>query len=249
MLRRILGMLYVPPAAVLTLASAAFVTLLIGPWVVLPRGRRERYAIHGARVFAWLCRRPILWLREEVVGAEHVRRPGDGGPGQLVICNHRSWLDPALVIFHTWSQGISKAEVKYVPFFGLNGYLSGGIFFDRADPVARARVPEEAVTLLKAGANVHLYPEGTRSRDGKLREKVHLKLLAVAWEHGIDVLPACVWGTEGAVPVRGLAAYPGARVGIEIGAPLRREDFPDGASYAAASWEAVRAIAVRRGVA
>jgi 1-acyl-sn-glycerol-3-phosphate acyltransferase len=227
---------------------AALVSIPILPFVVLPRGRRERYAIHGARLFGWLSLRLTMFARDRALGVEHLPRRADGR-GYLVVCNHRSWLDPALLLLHARAQGIAKKELVWVPFFGPNGYVSGGIFFDRKDPRDRARVVPEAVKLLRGGGNIQLFPEGTRTRDGHLREKVHLRLLVSAWEHGIDVVPAACWGTERAAPATSIGALPGQEMGIEFAPPLDRAAFSDGQAFAEATWAEVRRLAERHGVA
>lgn len=226
-----------------TLAYAVFVSFPILPFVVIPRGRRERYSIWGARLFAWLTLHTVLFVRKEITGAEHV--PMDRGC--LIVANHRSWTDVALLILHTASQGISKKEVAYIPFFGPNGWVSGAIFFDRKRPDARAAVIRESITMMKSGARLHLFPEGTRTRDGKIKEKVHLRLIEAAWDAGIDVVPACVWGTERVLPAGSFRAIPMQRCGVEIQASLRREDFPSGEAFAKATWERVAAMARAHG--
>jgi 1-acyl-sn-glycerol-3-phosphate acyltransferase len=110
-------------------------------------------------------------------------------------------------------------------------------------------VVHDALELLRAGANLHVFPEGTRTRDGRLREKVHLRLVQEAWAHGIDVVPACVWGTERAVPASGFYVAPLRAVGLELAAPLVRTDFQDAESYALATWEQVRRMAREHGIA
>lgn len=227
----------------LTIGYAMFVSIPIVPFAVIPRGRRERYSIHGARLFAWLNLHPLLFIRKTIVGEEHI--PKDRGC--LVVSNHRSWTDVPLLMLHTWSQGISKKEVAYVPFFGLNGYLTGAIFFDRRKQNARAAVVREAIDMMGKGAKLHLFPEGTRTRDGRLKEKVHLRLVEEAWRAGIDVVPVCVYGTEKVLPVGGFRAHPFQECGLEIQAPLRREDFQSGEAFAKATWERVAAMARAHG--
>lgn len=222
---------------------AAFVTILIVPTVIIPRGRRERYAIWGARVFAWLCIHVTCFAKVTVVGRENLPVKS----GYLVVCNHRSWVDVGLIILHTVSQGISKKEIAYIPFFGLNGYLSGVIFFDRANKMQRGRVVEDALFLLRAGANLHVFPEGTRTRDGKLREKASLRLVQVCGEHGIPVVPACVWGTEGAVPASGYSLTFGQEMGLELAQPLDPAHYVSADAFAEATWARVREMAVARG--
>lgn len=221
----------------------ALVTPLIVPFVVIPRGRRERYAIWGARVFGWLCTYVTCMGRTTVIGLENLPKKR----GYLVISNHRSWEDVGLLIYYTASQGISKKEVAYIPFFGFTGWVSGVIFFDRSKKDSRQRVVTEAVSMMKQGANLHVFPEGTRTRTGLLADKVYLRLVQACWEAGIDVVPAAVWNTEKAVRAEGAHALPFQRFGLQISPPLDRAAFPDADAYALATWGRVIAMARAHG--
>lgn len=241
--RRVFGFLYALIGLCTTIAYGFCASFLILPWALLPRGRRERYAIQGARWFAWMALRPLLFARVGTVGLELLPRR----PGYLVVANHRSWVDVALLILHTSSQGIAKREVSYIPFFGPAGHVSGAIFFDRRRKDERARVVDEALRLLRGGANLHVFPEGTRTRTGRLEAKVHLRLVQACFEAGIDVVPACVWGTERSIPAEGIFVWPFQRVGLEVEAPLERRQFADAGAYAEACWARVVAMARRHG--
>ena len=243
-MQRLAGALYATLGLVLVLLGAAAVSLYLTPWIVVPRGRRERWTIHGARMFAWFCLHPVLWARSQVIGAENLPKTG----GYLVISNHRSWADVPLLMLHTWSNGISKREVAWIPFFGLNGWLAGAIFFDRKSRMARARVVQEALMLLGSGHRLHVFPEGTRTRTGRLGEKIYLRLVQSAIEAGIPVVPACVWGTEHAVPATGFQAWPGRGVGLEIARSPARSPGEDDEAYARRCWEVVVEMAKGRGV-
>lgn len=221
----------------------ALVTPLILPFVVLPRGRRERFGIFGARLFGWLCTHVTCIGRTTILGREHLPKRS----GYLVICNHRSWEDVGLLILHTCSQGIAKKEVAYIPFFGLTGWVSGVIYFDRSRKEARQRVVTEAMSMMRSGANLHVFPEGTRTRSGRLAEKVHLRLVQACFENGIDVVPACVWGTENAVRAEGVHALPFQKFGLEIAPPLDRASFQTAEAYADACWQRVVEMARKHG--
>ncbi|MBM4365446.1 MAG: 1-acyl-sn-glycerol-3-phosphate acyltransferase [Deltaproteobacteria bacterium] len=222
---------------------AALASAMIYPCALLPRGKRERLAIWPARMFGWLCVYVTCLARVSVVGLENLPRK----PGYLVVSNHRSWVDVGLLILHTRSLGISKKEIAYIPFFGLAGYIAGVIFFDRKSKISRGRVIEDALNLLHAGANLHVFPEGTRTRDGRVREKVFLRLLSSCHQAGIEVVPACVWGTERAVPATGIALHLGEQVGLEIGAPLVASAYTSSADYARDTWARVLSMARSRG--
>lgn len=226
-----------------SLVWAATSSFFIWPTAVLPRGRRERYAAFGMRYFAWCVLRFSLLARETVIGRERLPRT----PGYLVVSNHRSWVDVGMLQLYTNSQGVSKKEVAYIPFFGVNGYLTGAIFFDRRDPNARARVVEEAMTILGGGGNLHVFPEGTRTRDGRLNPKVHLRLLIAASERGFPLVPVCVWDTDRAIPAEGIYVMPLRRFGLEIGAPVPRQPGQTAEDHARAVWAEVQAMAARHG--
>lgn len=239
MLDRLLGAL----GLVTVILWAAVASLLIYPFAAVPRGVRERFTIWPARLFGWLCVHVTCLARPEVVGRHNLPTK----PGYLVVSNHRSWVDVGLLILHTRSLGISKKEIAYVPFFGLAGYLAGVIFFDRTSRISRGRVIEDALWLLSRGANLHVFPEGTRTRDGRVQPKVYLRLLQSCYDAGIEVVPACVWGTDRAVPATGFALRPGQPMGLELGAPLPRDAFAGSKAYAEATWARVVEMARARG--
>ncbi len=243
-MKRYLGASWALVGAVITLVWAGLSSVLIVPFAVIPRGRRERYAIRGAQWFAWMTLRFSVFARIEAVGLEHLPRE----MGYLVVANHRSWIDVVLLQLYTRSNGVSKKEVKWIPFFGPNGYLSGAIFFDRSSRMARGRVVSDAQRLLKGGANLHVFPEGTRTRDGRLRDKVFLRLLETASEMGAPLVPAVVWGTERVVPAEGIYAMPFQSIGIEVGPPVPRNPGESPADHAARVWGEVRRMAGPRRV-
>ncbi len=242
-MKRAFGFVYSVLGMLVVLGFAATSSIPILPFAVLPRGRRERYTIQGARYFAWGCLRPVLWIRDEVRGLDNLPREG----GYLIVSNHRSWLDVALLILHTKSQGVSKREVAWIPFFGVNGWLSGAIFFDRRNKSGRARVVSDTLLLLRGGANVHVFPEGTRTRDGRLSQKVHLRLVQSVAEAGHPVIPACTWGTEGGVPAATVYAMPGQRMGLEVGTPMRLAAGESAEDFANRVWAEVGRMAREHG--
>lgn len=215
------------------------VTPLILPFVVIPRGRRERWSIWGGRLFGWLCTYVTLLGRTSMVGLQHLPKKR----GFLVISNHRSWADVGMLMCHTSSQGISKKEVAYIPFFGLAGHVSGVIYFDRSRKESRQAVVTEAIAMMRAGANLHIFPEGTRTRDGRIAARVFTRLIQACFDAGIEVVPCAVWGTDRAVGATGFSARPFQRFGLELAAPLDRADFTSAEDFANASWAKVVELA------
>ena len=204
------------------------------PFVVVPRGRRERFTMVAARVWAWVVVHLLLLARPEVRGS-----PPPSGRGVLYISNHRSWLDPLLLIAHGRAQGLSKMQIFWIPIIGFYGWLSGAVFFNRKSREQRARARQEVLELVRGGHRIFVFPEGTRTRDGELRSKVFLTIPKDCFEAGVEVLPCAVYGTEATLPPGSPQARPFQPSVIWFGEPLRPADYPDADAFALASWAEV----------
>jgi 1-acyl-sn-glycerol-3-phosphate acyltransferase len=229
----ILGFLYgVTVLWIASLWAAVVGTIGVLPFAVIPRGRREKFTIVAGALWCDSVVRGFLFARPTVTGHVDVR----DRQGVLVMCNHRSWVDPLLLITWTHSQGLSKAAIRYIPFVGFFAHLTGAVFFNRNSGKARKQAREDVMWLVKQGARVHVFPEGTRSRDGNLRAKVHLVLPRDCWEAGVPVVPCAVWGTERVLPTIFPSAFPFQRCRLDIGTTLYPKDFPDADAFANACW-------------
>lgn len=212
------------------LSAAVIGTTMLLPFWPVPRGRRERYTIVGAQVWARFVVQVVLLTRVEVKGSI------PAGDGALLVCNHRSWLDPLLLIGWTRSNGLSKKQVLYIPAVGFFGWLSGAVYFDRKNPEERAHARDEVMRLIRGGHRIQLFPEGTRTTTGRLREKVYLTLARDAWEAGVPVVPTAVFDTERVLPVGRPVAYPFQRVRIEVLEALHPDRYESAEAFAAEAW-------------
>ena len=97
--------------------------------------------------------------------------------------------------------------------------------------------------MMRAGANLHIFPEGTRTRDGRIAARVFTRLIQACFDAGIEVVPCAVWGTDRAVGATGFSARPFQRFGLELAAPLDRADFTSAEDFANASWAKVVELA------
>ncbi|CAN5674216.1 MAG: 1-acyl-sn-glycerol-3-phosphate acyltransferase [Gemmatimonadetes bacterium] len=116
---------------------------------------------------------------------------------QVLVCNHNSFYDVlaiAAVLPNPFSF-VGKKELDSVPFFGQAWKAAGHISIDRSD---RDRA---LVSLRQAGAKLNrergtviLFPEGTRSKDGRLLPfKKGAFVLAI--ESGVPIVPAIILGS------------------------------------------------------
>ena len=219
----------------LIIASAAVVgTVGVLPFVVLPRGRRERRAMRGARAWAWTALK-ILRCRVQRHGTMDL--PDD--QGALIFANHRSWLDPILLMHETRSNGLSKSEIFWLPVIGVYGWISGAVFFNRRSKEQRTRAREEVIWLAERGHRLQVFPEGTRNRGPVSRERVYLRLAMDAYTHGIPVVPCCIVNSERILPPDELGAFPGHEVQLHILPALWPKDFDNPREFGDAAWSAV----------
>lgn len=165
-----------------------------------------------SRTLLWLVAAPLLWFRRE--GHRLFPRTGP----VLILANHASYLDPAVV-------GMScPRQVHFVMRTSLQrGGITGwwlrnvqAIGIDRDAPT-RAAI-DVVVSALAAGRVVCIFPEGTRSRDGRVGPFKRGALVMLK-RTGAQVVPAGVAGTWHAWP-RGRKLPRPARCRVRLGAPL-----------------------------
>jgi 1-acyl-sn-glycerol-3-phosphate acyltransferase len=159
------------------------------------------------------------WCRVRIEGAEHI--PANGGV--LMGSNHISVIDPVLISYSVMAtQGVqivwapAKVELFTVPLFGRL-IASLGAF-----PVRRGRGDLRAIRRMAThiqSEKLLLFPEGTRSRDGRLGlgKRTVGKLLHEAQP---VVIPTAVWGTDRVLPPG--SCFPRYRtpIGVRYGKPL-----------------------------
>lgn len=157
--------------------------------------------------------------RTRIEGLEHIPKEGS----ILVVSNHISDLDPALIpaaiLLRYPTQlirAVAKSELFRVPFLGAAIRSYGSIPVDRTGKDIKAM--REIVRAMREG-KVLIFPEGTRSMDGKLlpgRRPVG-RLIQMAKP---VIIPAAVWGTILAVPPNSVLPRIGKEIGVRFGPPL-----------------------------
>jgi 1-acyl-sn-glycerol-3-phosphate acyltransferase len=158
-----------------------------------------------------------LLFRPKVSGLEHIPREG----GAIIAANHVSFLDPLLlplvvprrrVMFLTKVKYIDKPLLRWV----LTG--AGVIPVATDDPRAVGQSVTAAVEVVRSGRLVGIFPEGTRSPDGRL-QRGKTGVARVALESGAPVIPVGIIGTDLAFP-RGARLPRPRSVRIAFGPPL-----------------------------
>jgi len=118
----------------------------------------------------------------------------------VVVANHLSDADPFLLSFLPWDmRWIAKEELYRLPIIGNLMRYGGDIPIARKSREGARIAMEEARRSLDAGISIMMFPEGTRSKDGKLLPfKDGAFRLAI--EAGVPILPVAIAGTEACRP-------------------------------------------------
>src|SRR5690606_8957248 len=113
----------------------------------------------------------------------------------VILANHQSLFDiPVLYVALPEAYGmLAKKELFAVPFFGRAMHMLGCVPIDRARRADGIAAIGEAAKLVRGGNTIVVFPEGSRSRDGKLRPlkkgPFHLAQMA-----GVPLLPVGIRG-------------------------------------------------------
>ncbi len=166
-----------------------------------------------------------LWARMylAVAGIE-VRIEGFSripSPPYVFMCNHQSALDiyallARLPLSFKW---IAKRQLFSIPIFGWVMKKAGYISIDRENAREALKAIEQASQRIREGANIIIFPEGTRSADGRLlpfkKGGFTLALRAM-----VPVVPVGIFGSSSLQP-KG-SSIPGEKgvIYIEIGDPI-----------------------------
>ena len=174
-------------------------------------------------LFKYVLMGPLLSVlgRPKAEGLEHIP---DSGPA-ILASNHLAVADSFYLplVVHRRITFLAKAE--YFTGTGLKGWftrwfytVAGQVPIDRSSADAAQGALDTAKRLLDAGKLLGMYPEGTRSPDGRLY-KGKTGLARLALETGVPVIPVAMVGTE-AVNPPGSKMWRFARVTVRIGKPL-----------------------------
>jgi 1-acyl-sn-glycerol-3-phosphate acyltransferase len=161
-----------------------------------------------------------IW-RPKVTGAEHV--PASGGA--ILAANHLSVVDSVFLPLVLDRPVTFSAKAEYFTATGPAARLwawylkaTNQLQMDRDGPRAAQDTLEAALALLQAGNLFGIYPEGTRSPDGRMyRGRPGVGWLAL--KSGLPVIPVGIHGTRRVLPPGQVLPRPG-RIEVRVGAPL-----------------------------
>ena len=183
-------LVFVPIFLVLTLLTA--LTTIIG------------CLLGGERVFSYYP--GMIWSRltcylalcpVHVGGREHIER----GKSYVFVANHQGAFDIFMIygFLGVPIKWVMKAGLEKIPFVGAACRAAGFIFVDNSSSKAAARSVREAERALKSGASIAIFPEGSRTKTGRLGRfkkgayqmaaDQHLPIIPITLNGPFDVLP------------------------------------------------------------
>jgi 1-acyl-sn-glycerol-3-phosphate acyltransferase len=170
---------------------------------------------------------PVLRIafRVRVEGREHIPRRGP----VIIAANHRSFLDSIFIPLCIGRRVTFVAKAEYFDdpksawfFRGV-----GQIPIRREGGSASEGALMAATEVLQNGGVFGIYPEGTRTRDGKLH-RGHTGVARLALRTGAPILPVGLVGTDQAKPIDSKLPRFGSVVTIRFGEPLDMEHYDGG---------------------
>lgn len=133
----------------------------------------------------------------QVSGVEKVTNPRNP---YVVVSNHQSMADIPIISHLPWEmKWMAKKELFSTPFVGWEMRLAGDIPVNRENPRDAVKSLRMARSYLDQACSVMVFPEGTRSVDGKVKS-FHDGAFRLAVDAGVPVLPVVVEGTHDCLP-------------------------------------------------
>lgn len=189
----------------------------------------------SGRTIHFYCAAPwskiILWasgVKVEINGLDAINKE----KAHIYIPNHLSFFDIFSLLAHlpVDFKFILKESLMRIPILGWAMKKAGYISIDRSSPAKARQTLKQAVYMIKNGASIVLFAEGTRSYDGHLqplkRGAFHLAIAS-----GAPIVPVAIKGSNKIMP-RGSFKIKKGSIKIQLGPPIptihyRRKTMPD----------------------
>ncbi|MCZ6784802.1 MAG: lysophospholipid acyltransferase family protein [Proteobacteria bacterium] len=198
MLRRLYSMLF---WIFMTASSIALFPVAVVIWALTAPFDRRKVVLHQFTCF-WGSL--YTWLNPawpvKLVGRDKIRRD----EAYVMVANHLSLLD-IIVLFRLFRhyKWVSKIENFRIPCVGWNMSLNGYIRLKRGDRASVVEMLKACERTLEAGSSIMMFPEGTRSPTGRMRD-FKPGAFEIAIKTGRPILPIAIQGTSNALPKHGL---------------------------------------------
>ena len=208
--------------ALFLLFSAVVYTALLGPPASVScfLDRSGRWPSFFQKLWVnWLLRSNGIHLHLE--GIENLNQE----ESYILVTNHASILDILGIISAAPFpvRFIAKKSLIWFPIFGWFLYVAGHILIDRERTTSAFKSLKDASALLKRGVSIIVFPEGTRSPDGEVKDFKRGAFL-LAQHSKFPVVPVSISGTYEMLPRQGWCFWPGT-MHIHMSDPIPTRDL------------------------
>ena len=211
--------------SVFFLINVVFWTIILGSFSILLGfvDKRGKVISFGIRLYAKIL---IFFsgIKIKIIGLDNL----DKNKNYIFASNHESNFDIPLIFssipFHLVS--MAKKELKKIPIFGWAMSSGQHIFIDRFNKIKAVKSLKEAKeSVHKNPRSLIIFPEGTRSQDGKINQ-FKKGGLSIAYDLEMDVVPVAVCGTRNVLKRGSILIKPNP-VELRIGKPIKIKNWKE----------------------
>ena len=160
--------------------------------------------------------------KTKIIGLENL----DSSKNYIFAANHSSSLDIPLMLgfIPFWIVPISKIELKWIPFLGWAMQMGGHVFVDRRNhEKAMSSLKKAKESLTRRPRSILLFPEGSRTDDGQLKQ-FKSGGLSIAIEASIPVVPVAIYGTFESLN-KSSWYFKNQKLVIKLGKPIYTKEY------------------------
>ena len=202
--------IFVPLAIIVS--TIIFILIII----MTPIAGESKWGYYPGRVLGRIMCFLAL-TRIKIVGNENI----DPEKSYIFVANHQSMFDIFLVYgyLNAKFKWIMKQEIRKTPLLGKACESMGHIFIDRSSPMRAQKSLEAAKERLLQGNNsIFLFPEGTRSANGKIG-RFKRGAFTIARDLHFQIIPVTISGAYNVLPKKGWFITPG-KITMTIHQPI-----------------------------
>ena len=221
---RIIAVLYI--AFIFTTSALFFLIALLIRLLTAPFDRRlallHRFTCFWASLYIWVFPPWSVTI--------HGRDNIDDSQTYVIVSNHQSLVD-ILVAFTLFKhfKWVSKAELFNIPLIGWNMFLNGYVRLKRGHKGSIREMYKACEEHLNQGSSIFLFPEGTRSATGHLRDFKEGAFVLAKRMH-LPILPLVINGSRDALPKNSLNFHGKTDVHVQVLDAIPPESFSETAS-------------------
>ncbi len=176
----------------------------------------------------WVARRfwsPVLLWAGGAKLVVHGQENVDPARPTIYVVNHQSTIDipTTLISVPVNFRFVAKKQLQWVPFLGWYLKLAGHILINRSDHRAAVASLDQAVAQIRSGTSIVIFPEGTRSEDGRVLP-FKKGPFALALKAQVAICPVTIEGSGKLMPKNSWRITPG-EIHVMIGKPIDPHPF------------------------